>query len=209
MSVEIIPSINVQTFAEVQERIKKIEPYVSWCHLDVTDGMFSKHGTWNNPVDLALLDTKLNIEVHLMIQDPEKVISQWLVEHVKRVIVHLEASQDIDSVIERCKQAGIECSIAICPETPWDMLVPWTRKVNFVQILAVNPGPSGQQMGKEIIEKIVHLRESCLSCIIEVDGGINIKTAEQARQAGANVLVSAGYIFSHPDIAVALKELQG
>ena len=93
--VEVIPSINCQTFEEVQERVKKIEPYVSWCHLDVTDGIFSKHTTWNNPADVSFLDTKLKAEVHLMVQEPEKIIDQWLIRPIRRVIVHLEAVKDV------------------------------------------------------------------------------------------------------------------
>lgn len=79
---EIIPSINVRTFEEVKERIKKVEPYVKWCHLDVTDGIFSKHLTWHNPRDLLNFKTKLNIEVHLMVERPEEIIDQWLVKSV-------------------------------------------------------------------------------------------------------------------------------
>lgn len=74
----------------MKERIAKVEPYVNWCHLDVTDGVFSKHITWNNPGDLSNLKTHLNVEVHLMVAEPEKVIDQWLIKPVKRVIVHLE-----------------------------------------------------------------------------------------------------------------------
>ena len=207
--VEIIPSINALTFEEVQKKIALVEPYVSWCHLDVTDGVFSKHPTWHNSTDLSLLDTKLSIEVHLMVQEPEKIINQWLIKPVKRVIVHFEASRDIDFIIEQCREAGIECGVAIRPDTPWDVLVPWTKKVSFIQVLAVNPGPSGQQMSEEIIEKVAHLRESCVSCMIEVDGGINPKTARQAREAGGTILVSAGYIFSHSNIGMAIKELEG
>ena len=75
---QIIPSINVSTFEEVQERIKKIEPFVKWCHLDVTDGIFSKHITWHEPMDLPLIQTKLNIEVHLMIKKPEEILNESL-----------------------------------------------------------------------------------------------------------------------------------
>ena len=206
--VEIIPSINVLTFAEVQERIKKIEPYVSWCHLDVTDGIFSTHPTWRNPKDLSLLDTKLFIEVHLMVEEPEKILDQWLIEPIKRIIVHLEASKDIDSIIDQCKKAGIECGLAIRPDTLWSVLVPWEKKVDLIQVLAVNPGPSGQAMDAEIVDKILHLRAACNKCIIEVDGGINPVTAKQAHIAGANIFVSSGYIFSHADIGAAIKELQ-
>ena len=82
--VEIIPSINAQTFREVQEKIKKIEPHVSWCHLDVTDGIFSTHPTWNNPADLADLKTKLYAEVHLMAMSPEAIVGEWLQPPIDR-----------------------------------------------------------------------------------------------------------------------------
>ena len=206
---EIIPSINAATFVEVRKLIKRVEPHASWCHLDVTDGMFSKHLTWHDPAELPLLDTTLNVEVHLMIQEPEKVIDQWLVYPIKRVIVHLEASKDIDFIIHRCREAGIELGLAVRPETFWGLLVPWAKNIHFMQLLAVNPGPSGQQMSEEIVDKIAHLRESCPACIIEVDGGVNPETAKRAREAGADFLVSAGYIFSHSDIGSAIKELGG
>lgn len=207
--IEIIPSINVLTFSEVQERIRKVEPYVSWCHLDVTDGIFSGHSTWCNPNNLSLLTTSLNVEVHLMVQEPEKHIDQWLVKPVKRVIIHMEASKDIDAIIDRCRVAGIECGLAIRPDTLWNVLVPWVKKVDLIQLLAVNPGPSGQLMSEEIIDKITHLRASCHECIIEVDGGINRETAVRAREAGANILVSSAYIFSHADIGAAIEEIKG
>ena len=206
--IEVIPSINVLTFPEIQERVKKVEPYVSWCHLDVTDGMFSEHPTWRNPANLSLLDTSLNVEVHLMVEQPEKVIDQWLVKPIKRVIVHMEASKDIDMIIDRCKIAGIKCGLAIRPDTPWSVLIPWIKKIDLIQLLAVNPGPSGQLMGAEIIDKITRLRASCHECIIEVDGGINRETAAQACEAGANIVVSSAYIFSRPDIGMAIEELK-
>ena len=207
--VEIIPSINAPTFPEVQERIKQMEPFVSWCHLDVTDGVFSKHLTWHNPADLPLLDTSLNAEVHLMVEEPEKIIDQWLVHPIKRVIVHLEASKDIDIIIKKCAEAGIELGLALRPDTFWGKLVPWVEKIHFIQLLAVQPGPSGQEMSEEIVDKITHLRQSCPACIIEVDGGVNPATAALARNAGAHILISGGYIFSQSDIAHAIKELQG
>ena len=206
---EVIPSINAPTFEEVKELIQKVESYVSWCHLDVTDGIFSKHITWHSPSDLPLLDTKLNIEVHLMIEDPEKVIDTWLIKPVKRVIVHLEASKDIDMIISRCRNTGIEIGLAIRPDTFWDTLTPWLGKVDLIQVLAVNPGPSGQQMTNEIVDKVRHLRGVCKKCILEVDGGINPDTARLVRSAGADIVVSAGYIFSSNNMSSAINELKG
>ena len=155
---EIIPSINVPTFEEVQERVKKVEPYVTWCHLDVTDGIFSKHPTWRDPDDLPKLDTRLKIEVHLMVEKPERVIDQWLVGPVKRLIVHLEATQDAELIIQKCRAAGVEIGLAINPETSWEALAPWFGKVDMVQTLAVHPGLSGQLPDETTGDKIINIR---------------------------------------------------
>lgn len=205
--IQILPSINVQTFEEAQDRIKKVEPYVSWCHLDVTDGVFSKHPTWHNPQDLPVLQTALNVEVHLMIAEPEKMIEQWLVKPVKRVIVHLEAARDVEFIIKKCHEVGVEIGLAINPDTFWGRLEPWLEKVDMVQTLAVTPGPSGQKMGEETLDKVRHLRTACPGCRIEVDGGVNKETARQAIDAGADMLVAGSYLFNSLDIKVAIDEL--
>ena len=204
---EIIPSINVRTFEEVQERIKEIEPYVKWCHLDVTDGVFSKHLTWHDPRDLPTLDTKLNIEVHLMMEEPEKLVEQWLIKPVKRIIVHLEATKNSEFIIQKCRAAGTEIGLAINPETFWGQLKPWLGKADIYQVLAVHPGPSGQQIQEDIFDKISHLRQACPKCIIEVDGGINPETAKKAVESGANLLVAGAYIFGNEDVKKALEDL--
>ena len=206
--IEVIPSINVPTFEEVIARVKKVEPYVSWCHLDVTDGIFSKHITWNNPADLSLLDTKLKAEAHLMVQEPEKILDTWFISPIGRIIVHLEAVSDIDWIIKKCREANIEIGLAINPETSWEKLEPWWNKVDMVQILAVNPGPAGQKMGEEIPEKVYCVRNNCPQCIIEVDGGINIDTAQKVKEAGANILVAANFILASDDIASAIETLR-
>lgn len=205
--LQLLPSINVPTFEEVQERIKKVEPYVQWAHVDVTDGIFSKHLTWHNTADLPLLDTKLHIEVHLMIQSPEEVIDQWLVKPVKRVIVHVEAAHDIDFLIEKCRAAGVELGLAINPDTFWGRLEPWFGKINFFQTLGVRPGPSGQALTEEIFDTIRHIRNACPHCIIELDGGVNFETAGRAKDAGANCIVAGSYVFNSPDIKKAIDEL--
>lgn len=206
---EIIPSINAPTFAEVQERIIKVEPFVSSCHLDVTDGIFSRHPAWRDPQDLPLLKTKLKCEAHLMIAEPERVIEQWLVEPIKRVIVHLEAAKDPDMIIKKCRDAGREVGFAINPETPWELLKPWFGKVDIVLPLGVSPGASGQQANWDLIlGKIASIRAACLVCIIEADGGVNKESASRARDAGADILVVGAAIFDAPDIAAAIDSLK-
>jgi len=207
--IEIIPSINAPTFTEVQERIAKVEPYVSWCHLDVTDGVFSTHSTWYDPADLARLRTRLKCEVHLMIVQPDEAIDQWLVEPIKRVIVHVEVLADPESLIKKCHDAGREIGFAINPETSWEVLKPWFGKVDLILPLGVAPGASGQQPDLDLIlGKIAAIREACPSCIIEADGGINRQTASRARDAGANILVAGSAIFDAQDIGEAINNLK-
>ena len=207
--IEIIPSINAATFTEVQERIAKIEPFVSWCHLDVTDGVFSKHPTWNDPRDLPHLRTTLKCEAHLMIAEPEKVIEQWFVEPIRRVIVHLEAAKDPESIIKKCRSAGREIGLAINPETSWEVLKPWFGKADLFLPLGVPPGASGQKPDWDIIlGKIAAIRQACPSCIIEADGGVNADTASRAQDAGANILVAGSAIFAAPDIGEAVSNLK-
>ena len=218
---EIIPSINARTFEEVKERIKKVEPYVSWCHLDVTDGVFSKHLTWYDPRDFVSLVgsdptkqgqtllTLLSIEVHLMVAEPEKIIEQWLVKPVKRLIFHIEAMKDPEMVIKKCRDAGVAVGFAINPETFWGKLEPWFGKCDIYQVLAVHPGPSGQELTEETYDKVIHIRKACPQCIIEVDGGVNPETAKRALESGANLLVAGNYIFSSEDIKQAIENLRG
>ena len=141
--IEIIPSINAPTFEEVQKLITKVEPYVSWCHLDVTDGLFSAHPTWRDPADLSRLKTALKCEVHLMIAHPDSVIGQWLVEPIRRVIVHLEVAKDPGAMVRVCHEAGKEIGFAINPETPWTAFQPWFGTADLFLPLGVPPGASG------------------------------------------------------------------
>ena len=207
-NTEVIPSINAENFQGVCGKIKLVEPYVSWCHLDVTDGIFSKHPTWRNPEDLALLNTSLKVEVHLMVMQPERVIEKWTKNPVSRVIVHAEVAEDIDFLIKHCREQGVGLGLSVAPEASWQLLRPWFDKVDLMQILTVDPGPSGQHPDWEKIwDKLIQMRKNCPRCIIEIDGGINSETAKRARELGANLLVAGSYIFSHSNIKEAIEGL--
>lgn len=207
--VDVIPSINAETFEEVQARIAAVEPYVSWCHLDVTDGIFSTHPTWRDPADLAKLETRLGVEAHLMIRDPDTAVERWLMSPVRRVIVHLEAARDPAAIIEKCRDAGREIGFAINPLTSWTVMQPWFGRVDLFLPLGVPPGASGQKPDWDVIlGKIRSIREACPSCKIEADGGVDPETASRARDAGANILVAGSAIFDAPEgITSAIRRL--
>ena len=159
--IEIIPSINVDSFEEAIWRIKLVEPYVNCVHLDISDGVFTKHVSWHNPVDLMDFDTKIKIEVHLMVDKPETKIDEWLLTPAQRFIFHQESTKNHDLIIERIHNAGKEAGIAISPDTPWLKLFPYFGKVELVQLLAVSPGPSGQVFKEEMIHKLGHVKSIC------------------------------------------------
>ena len=205
----MIPSINVSDFDELKKRIKKIEPYAKWAHLDVSDGVFTKHVSWHDPKDLVGFKTKLKLEVHLMIQSPEKEIEEWLIKPVSRIIFHQEAAKSPKFLIEKIHEAKKEAGIAIKPDTPWLKLFPYFGKVEVLQLLAVPPGPSGQEFGEEILHKIGHIRSLCKECIIEVDGGVNKRVAMRLIKEGVNLLVAGKAIFEAKDIKNAIRELSG
>ncbi|MEW5907731.1 MAG: hypothetical protein AB1643_00920 [Patescibacteria group bacterium] len=211
--IKIIPAINADNFEEIKEKIKLLESIklVDWIQLDVADGTLTKNTIWHNSSDLLNLKTNLNIEVHLMINDIERRVEDWLLPNVKRVIFHIEKCKDPDFVIKRLREACKEIGVAIGPETSWTKLSPFKNRADIFQILGVKPGLPGQKIQEETFEKIKNLREHCRLCIIEVDGGVNKENAKRVVDAGANILVAATAIFSSMEANIKdnIKNLYG
>lgn len=205
---EIIPSINVNNFEEVARRIKLVEPYAPWVHLDVSDGVFTKHVSWHKAQDLIGFESKAKIEVHLMIDKPEEEIDKWLSTSASRIIFHQEATKNHDLIIERIHKAKKEAGVAIKPDTPWLKLFPFFGKVEVVQILAVSPGPSGQVLNEEVIRKISHVQRICHPCKIEIDGGVNLENTANLKKEGADILVAGKAIFESEDTGKAIEEFK-
>jgi ribulose-phosphate 3-epimerase len=206
--IEVIPTIIAGDFRELQEKVKRVEPYVKWVQLDVMDGKFVDNSTWNRPADLARLETKLNLEAHLMIENPEELIEEWIKSRVKRIIVHFESSKEIKKVIERIKKASREVGLAINPQTPIEVVDDFILDIDLVLVMTVEPGRGGQKLIEDTLVKIKRLRDVYPSVKIEVDGGINFETAPKVIQAGANLLASGSAIFGSGDIERAIKELK-
>ncbi|MEK7192041.1 MAG: hypothetical protein AAB646_00805 [Patescibacteria group bacterium] len=202
--MQVIPAINAKDRATAEEQIKIFLEFSDLAHLDVTDGFFSREKLWGSPEELRQLkieNLKLKIEAHLMVQEPEKAIDQWLSAGAKKVIIHLEAIKNDADIY------GEEIAIAINPETPAHKLLKYKDKVKQCLLLAVKPGPSGQKFDPAALEKIKFLRSNWPNVIIEVDGGINPETAKLCKDAGADIVVSGSYIFGSPDPEKAYQKL--
>lgn len=206
--IEIIPAVNAISFEEVQRKVSQIESHAKWVHIDVADGTFTDNVLWHNPVDLAFLKTELFIEIHLMLDDIDAKLKDWLLPNVRRNIFHVEAAKNPEALIAACHAADIFAGIAIKPNTSWEALKPYVNKADLLQVLGVIPGKSGQTLQKNVIQNIRALRGETSSCFLEIDGGVNVETAAETVEAGANVLVAGSAIFNASDPARAIEELK-
>ncbi len=209
--MKLIPTINEETFEEIKRKMEIIAPFTDWIQIDVSNNTFSPHITWSNPQDLLTIQNSLNIEVHLMIADPENTLEEWLkIPNIKRVIIHYEATNNIEKNLEIAKKYGKELGLAVNPETSWELLTKYLDRIKFIQLLAVNPGLAGQEFHLRILDKIRTLRDYKKNVIIEIDGGVNLNVAKLVKEAGADIINSSSFIFKNPDIpgiVRALKEI--
>ncbi len=222
----VIPAINCQEFDEVKERFHVAQEILfgagseshatgereGWIHIDIADGGFTKgYSTWRNAKEFAQLKRHphLKVEVHIMVNEPEAVISEWLTLGVQRIIFHLESAGNVEAIAMMCKESGVEPMLALKPETPIAHAASYLGLVSGCQILAVSPGPGSQVMQPAMIEKIVTLRKAHPELLIEVDGGITPESASRCVAAGADQLVAGSYIFKDENPAAALQRLAG
>ena len=206
--IEIIPAIIAKSFKELKEKIEQVEQYVRWVQIDIMDGNFVANSTWNKPGDLKYYDPGVLMETHLMISEPEKYVEQWIDAGAKRIIFHIEATVSPYEIMRVCRARGVEAGVAISPDTPVGIVENVAKRADMILVLGVTPGFGGQEFKSEVLEKIEALREANPRLTIEVDGGMNPRTAKTAVSAGASVIVAGSYIFGSGDIEKAIEELR-
>lgn len=211
--MEVIPVINCPDARCVEERAAVLGDFLTpgrFVHVDVADGVFTFHKTWNDTEGWRALGLPYPLEVHLMVEHPESWIAPWLAAGAKRFVVHAETIDEdsLEIIGARCRAAGAELALSSDPETPPEDLTPYLHAVSRFQVLCVNPGLAGQKFLPLTLEKIGWLKTAVPHAIIEVDGGIMPETARWAKDAGADIIVSASYIFNSKDPGKAYEELK-
>jgi ribulose-phosphate 3-epimerase len=197
-SVKIAPSILSADFARLGEQVREAEAAgADYIHVDVMDGHFVPNLTVGPLVVEALRPvTRLPLDVHLMVEQPELLISAFAQAGADILTVHQEACVHLHRVVQEIKELGKRAGVALNPATPVGVLEEILDDVDLVLLMTVNPGFGGQSFIEGMLSKIERLRrmidERGLRCELEVDGGINGVTAPQVVDVGANVLV-AGY----------------
>ena len=212
--VIISPSILSADFANLEKDIKRAEiAGADWIHVDVMDGHFVPNITIGVPVVKSLRSiTNLPLDVHLMIENPDKYIEPFANAGADIITFHYEAEIDykqIKDTILKIKSFGVKAGISIKPKTNPDVLIPYLNEVDMVLIMTVEPGFGGQKFIQECAEKIEFVKEkSNKDLIIQVDGGINDITAKICKSYGANSLVAGNYIYKSEDIVQSIKALR-
>lgn len=205
---EVIPSILVKTREELAEKIIAVEPYVERAHLDIADGIFVPNMTIRGLDEMEGLDTKLKIEVHLMVSKPENHIVHWLETLADKFVFHIEATGRAQEVIDAVKEADKAVGIALNPQTPVSKIEPFIDQIDFVHFMTVEPGFYGSKFVESVIDKIKEFHFLYPDKPIEVDGGVTPETTSKLVEAGATILVVGSYIWKSNDISKAIENLK-
>jgi len=211
----LAPSILSADFLHLEDALKAAEMGgADWIHIDVMDGHFVPNLTMGPVVVKAVRRaTDLPLDVHLMIETPQRFLEDFAKAGADSLTVHVEATREVEQIVKAIKDLGLRAGVAISPGTPADLATRVLDSIDVLLVMTVHPGFSGQSFLREPLQEVGRFRESKLKgrtqALIQVDGGIDAQTAPLAAQAGAEVFVAASAIFGHPEgIAVGIGAIR-
>lgn len=211
---KIAPSILSADISKLGEEIQMLDQGgADWIHIDVMDGHFVPNLTFGpNVVAAAKAYTDLPLDVHLMVEEPEKMINGFIEAGATLLSVHAETTKNIHQVMQHIKSQNVQAGVVINPGTPVSFIDPVLSSVDLVLVMTVNPGFGGQSFLPEMLAKIEALaayrKENDLDFLIQVDGGVNDETIKLCQKAGADVFVAGSNIFGAKSPADQIQRLK-
>jgi len=212
--VEIVPSILSADFARLAEEIARVERGgASMLHLDVMDGHFVDDLTIGPPVVRSIRKvTELHLDVHLMIEEPERHIPSFLEAGVNSISVHQEACPHLDGVLGLIRSAGVMAGVVLNPATPVSTLEDVLKVADYVLLMSVNPGKGGQVFIPYVLDKVRRLErmrsDKRLAFPIEIDGGVHRDNLAEVVRAGCDWIVTGSAVFHSPDPEATVREMR-
>lgn len=215
-NILIAPSILSADFLHLKDQIVACEDAgADWIHVDVIDGHFAPNLTFGPLiVEACRRATQLPLDVHLMVEQPERLLADFAKAGADHLTVHVETCPHLHRTLQEIKSLGCKAGVVLNPATPTVMIEPVLGMVDLVLVMSVNPGFSGQAFIPEAIAKVRTIRQKLDEIMsrawLEVDGGMAADTVPQMRAAGANVFVAGNAVFKYPQgIAAGIRALRG
>ena len=214
MTTKIAPSILSADFGNLFRDCETInKSNADWFHLDIMDGLFVPNISFGMPVVSSIKKmTKKPLDVHLMIIEPERYIDKFVEIGSDILTVHIEATSEMDNIIEKIKQSSIMSGIAINPDTPVNKLENYISKVDLICLMGVHAGFGGQKFIEKTYDRLIELKtlikSKDSSALIEIDGGVDNTNSKKLISLGADILVAGTYIFKSSNINNAIDSLK-
>lgn len=214
MTVSIAPSILAADFTRLGEEVARVQDAgIEYLHVDVMDGHFVPNITFGPPVVKALgRATRVPLDVHLMISDPDRYLEAFVQAGAAIVTVHAETTPHLHRTVRRIRELGAKAGVAINPATPVHVLEEIVTELDLVLVMSVNPGFTGQAFLPSSLRKIEAARALITGrggqAVVEVDGGIDATNISAAARAGAVIIVAGASVFHTPDPAAAVASLR-